>query len=90
MDALSAISLVELVARLSSTSLFGVVFAGFAERGAAHWTFAVNAGIAGLGWVVLMGARFPRKGARRWMVGGEDDVEERGYVEGRSEGRGGV
>ncbi|KAI7696910.1 hypothetical protein KC353_g17279, partial [Hortaea werneckii] len=45
-DALSAISLVELVARLSSTSLFGVVFAGFAERGAAHWTFAVNAGIA--------------------------------------------
>ncbi|KAI7527672.1 hypothetical protein KC331_g16189, partial [Hortaea werneckii] len=46
-DALSAISLVELVARLSSTSLFGVVFAGFAERGAAHWTFAVNAGIAG-------------------------------------------
>ncbi|KAI6831531.1 hypothetical protein KC340_g7709 [Hortaea werneckii] len=89
-DALSAISLVELMARLSSTSLFGYVFAGFAERGAAHWTFAVNAGIAGLGWVVLMGARFPRKGARRWMVGGEDDVEERGYVEGRSEGRGGV
>ncbi|RMY33237.1 hypothetical protein D0865_14514 [Hortaea werneckii] len=90
-DALSAISLVELVARLSSTSLFGVVFAGFAERGAAHWTFAVNAGIAGLGWVVLMGARFPRDGGRRWVGGGEDeDGEERCDVEGRSEGRGGV
>ncbi|KAI7153917.1 hypothetical protein KC349_g8039 [Hortaea werneckii] len=90
-DALSAISLVELMARLSSTSLFGVVFAGFAERGAAHWTFAVNAGIAGLGWVVLMGARFSRDGGRRWMGGGEDeDGEERCDVEGRSEGRGGV
>ncbi|KAI6906598.1 hypothetical protein D0869_14136 [Hortaea werneckii] len=90
-DALSAISLVELMARLSSTSLFGYVFAGFAERGAAHWTFAVNAGIAGLGWVVLIGARFPRDGGRRWVDGGEDeDGEERGYVEGRSEGRGEV
>ncbi|KAI7550876.1 hypothetical protein KC331_g2905 [Hortaea werneckii] len=90
-DALSAISLVELMARLSSTSLFGYVFAGFAELGAAHWTFAVNAGIAGLGWVVLLGARFPREGGRRWVDGGEDeDGEERGYGEGRSEGRGEV
>ncbi|KAI7355348.1 hypothetical protein KC320_g2864 [Hortaea werneckii] len=83
-DALSAISLVELVARLSSTSLFGVVFAGFAERGAAHWTFAVNAGIAGVGWVVLMGARFPREGCRR-VGGGEEEWEE-----GRGEERGEV
>ena len=82
-DALSAISLVELVARLSSTSLFGVVFAGFAERGAAHWTFAVNAGIAGLGWVVLMGARFPREGSRR--VGGEVGEWEEGRREQRGE-----
>ncbi|KAI7215974.1 hypothetical protein KC333_g5117 [Hortaea werneckii] len=91
-DALSAISLVELIARLSSTSLFGYVFAGFAEGGAAHWTFAVNAGIAGLGWVVLMGARFPRDGGRRWVDGGgqDEDGEERGYVEGRNGERGGV
>ncbi|GAB1743298.1 hypothetical protein NU219Hw_g9141t1 [Hortaea werneckii] len=91
-DALSAISLVELMARLSSTSLFGVVFAGFAERGAAHWTFAVNAGIAGVGWGVLMGARFPGEGARRWVGGGgeDDDGEERGCVEGRREGIGEV
>ncbi|KAI7280393.1 hypothetical protein KC345_g4787 [Hortaea werneckii] len=82
-DALSAISLVELVARLSSTSLFGVVFAGFAERGTAHWTFAVNAGIAGLGWVVLLGARFPREGSRR--VGGREEVWEEGRREERGE-----
>ncbi|KAI6818491.1 hypothetical protein KC332_g10093 [Hortaea werneckii] len=82
-DALSAISLVELVARLSSTSLFGVVFAGFAEQGAAHWTFAVNAGIAGLGWVVLMGARFPREGSKR--DGGGEEGWERGRGEGREE-----
>ncbi|KAI7186890.1 hypothetical protein KC363_g6309 [Hortaea werneckii] len=84
-DALSAISLVELIARLSSTSLFGVVFAGFAERGTAHWTFAVNAGIAGIGWVVLLGARFPREGARRWDGGEDEEQWEEGRMEGRRE-----
>ncbi|TKA69178.1 hypothetical protein B0A55_09580 [Friedmanniomyces simplex] len=76
-DALSAISLVELMARLASTSIFGLVFSGFAEVGLTHWTFACNAGIAVVGFGVLMFARFPARGARRW-VEGEEEGEEGG------------
>jgi len=76
-DALAAISLVELVARLASTSVFGMVFAEFAERGVARWTFAVNAVVAVGGFGVLVGARFPGAGSRRLVEGsgGEEEVE---------------
>ncbi|KAK0310673.1 hypothetical protein LTR01_003827 [Friedmanniomyces endolithicus] len=76
-DALAAISLVELVARLASTSVFGMVFAEFAERGVARWTFAVNAVVAVGGFGVLVGARFPGAGSRRLVEGsgGEEVVE---------------
>lgn len=71
-DALSAISLVELIARLGSTSLFGLVFSGLAERGMQRWTFAVNAGVAVLGFAVCFLARFPGEGSRRFDGGGGD------------------
>ncbi|KAK0280666.1 hypothetical protein LTR35_003331 [Friedmanniomyces endolithicus] len=79
-DALAAISLVELVARLASTSVFGLVFAGFAERGMARWTFGVNAVVAVGGFGVLVGARFPGVGSRRLVEegGGEEEGLEAG------------
>lgn len=77
-DALSAISLLEMVARLSTTSLFGLVFSGFAEIGRANLTFAVNGAVAVVGFVVLLFARFPPRGAVRYVKGeweGSDDEE---------------
>ncbi|KAH9826056.1 Major Facilitator Superfamily [Teratosphaeria destructans] len=70
-DALSAISLVELFARLTSTSIFGVIFAAFAQVGSPNLTFAVNAGIAVVGFVILMFATFPPEGAVRWVKDGD-------------------
>ena len=74
-DALSAISLLEMIGRLSTTSLFGLVFSGFAELGKPGLTFAVNAGCAVLGFLVLLFARFPPRGAVRWTRedGNEDE-----------------
>ncbi|EMC99405.1 hypothetical protein BAUCODRAFT_402119 [Baudoinia panamericana UAMH 10762] len=72
-DALSAISLVELVARLSSLSVFGLVFAAFAETGQPNLTFTCNAGIAVVGFAILMFARFPPDGSRRLTKDDEDD-----------------
>lgn len=66
-DALSAISLVELVARLSSTSLFGLVFAAFADVGQPNLTFAVNAAIAVVGFIILMFVGFPPSGSSRYV-----------------------
>lgn len=42
-DALSAITLVENMARLSTTGVFGLIFAAFAEIGRQHLVFACNA-----------------------------------------------
>lgn len=64
-DALSAISLLESIARLSTTSLFGIVFSVFAEIGRPNLTFAVNAAVAVVGFLVLLFARFPPDGAVR-------------------------
>ncbi|KAK5745752.1 hypothetical protein LTR17_001254 [Elasticomyces elasticus] len=75
-DALSAISLVELMARLASTSVFGLIFSAFAEVGQTHLTFLVNASIAVLGFGILMFARFPPKAARRWVKGEESEVAD--------------
>ena len=73
-DALSAISLLEMIARLSTTSLFGLIFSGFAELGRPSLTFAVNAGVAVCGFGVLMFARFPPEGAVRWTKDEDDEV----------------
>jgi MFS family permease len=77
-DALSAISLLEMMARLSTTSLFGLIFSAFAEVGKPHLVFAANAATAVVGFVVLMFARFPPEGARRFtksddQAGNEED-----------------
>jgi hypothetical protein len=42
-DALAALSLVEMLANVSTVSLFGLVFAALSERGLARFTFALNA-----------------------------------------------
>lgn len=80
-DALSAISLLEMVARLSTTSLFGLVFSAFAQIGRANLTFTVNGAVAVVGFVVLLFARFPPKGAVRWVKeedgGGEEEEDNR-------------
>lgn len=75
-DALSAISLLETVARLSTVSLFGLVFSGFAEMGRPNLTFACNGAVAVIGFIVLMFARFPPDGAVRYRKdedGGEGE-----------------
>ena len=72
-DALSAISLLESVARLSTVSLFGLVFSGFAEIGRLNLTFACNAAVAVIGFIVLMFARFPPEGAVRYK---KDDTQD--------------
>nr|POE80865.1 hypothetical protein CFP56_56938 [Quercus suber] len=74
-DALSAISLVELIARLVSTGVFGLVFSAFADLGQANLTFTVNAGIAVVGFVVLIFSRFPPEGATRYTKE-EDAVQD--------------
>ncbi|KAG9195045.1 hypothetical protein G6011_00165 [Alternaria panax] len=64
-DALSGITLVENIARLSTTAVFGLAFAALAEIGQSHLTFVCNAAVALLGFVVLLLSRFPPKGSRR-------------------------
>jgi predicted MFS family arabinose efflux permease len=64
-DALSGITLVENIARLSTTAVFGLVFAALAEAGQSHLTFLCNAAVALLGFIVLLLSRFPPKGSRR-------------------------
>lgn len=64
-DALSAISLVEMVARLTATAVFGFVFAGFATVGQPNLTFLANGALALVAFVVFVLTRFPPSGARR-------------------------
>ncbi|PPJ50436.1 hypothetical protein CBER1_05572 [Cercospora berteroae] len=64
-DALSAISLVEMAARLATTGLFGYVFSAFAAIGQPSLTFAVNGGVAVLAFAILVFARFPPHGSTR-------------------------
>ncbi|KAI5365462.1 putative major facilitator superfamily, MFS transporter superfamily [Septoria linicola] len=67
-DALSAISLVEMAARLATTGLFGYVFSAFADIGRPSLTFAVNGGVAVLAFVILVFSRFPPRGSTRIEV----------------------
>ncbi|KAF2680601.1 MFS general substrate transporter [Lentithecium fluviatile CBS 122367] len=64
-DALAGITLVENIARLSTTAVFGAVFAALAELGKIHLVFLCNAGIALLGFSVLCLSCFPPKGSKR-------------------------
>ncbi|USP80707.1 uncharacterized protein yc1106_07981 [Curvularia clavata] len=64
-DALSGITLVENIARLSTTAVFGLAFAALAEVGKSYLTFICNGAVALLGFVVLLFSRFPPKGSRR-------------------------
>ncbi|MCJ1310484.1 hypothetical protein MMC25_004148 [Agyrium rufum] len=64
-DALAGISLVENIARLSTTFTFGLIFAVFASIGRVELTFTCNAAIAIIGGIVLLFARFPPEDSRR-------------------------
>ncbi|KKY15404.1 putative major facilitator superfamily transporter [Diplodia seriata] len=69
-DALGAISLVEMVASLSTLSIFGVVFSELAAAGRPQLVFVCNAAVAVAAAVMLVGCRFPPEGSER--VGEED------------------
>lgn len=64
-DALSGITLIENIARLSTTAVFGLVFAALAEVGKIPLVFVCNASVALLGFTVLLFSRFPPNGSRR-------------------------
>ncbi|KAH7355908.1 major facilitator superfamily domain-containing protein [Pyrenochaeta sp. MPI-SDFR-AT-0127] len=64
-DALGGITLVENIARLSTTAVFGLAFAALAEVGKSHLTFVINAAVALLGFAVLLFSRFPPEGSTR-------------------------
>lgn len=64
-DALSAIAFVEMIARLSTTFVFGLIFAAFASIGKTYLVFTCNAAVALLGFFILLLSRFPPKGSRR-------------------------
>lgn len=68
-DALGAISLVEMLARMCTTGLFGLIFSGFAAQGKPELTFVVNGGVAVVAFVVMLFARFPPDGAERFVEG---------------------
>ncbi|KAK4699908.1 hypothetical protein P7C70_g6346, partial [Phenoliferia sp. Uapishka_3] len=60
-DALSAIALVEMLATVSTVSLFGILFAALSDVGKARWTFVFNAALAMFAAGVLCFVRFPPK-----------------------------
>jgi MFS family permease len=76
-DALSAIAFVEMLARLSTTFVFGLIFAAFASIGKAYLVFTCNAGVALFGFFILLLSRFPPAGSKRLMAKrAETDEEE--------------
>ncbi|EXJ81590.1 hypothetical protein A1O1_07654 [Capronia coronata CBS 617.96] len=74
-DALAGVSLVENMARLSTTFVFGVIFAAFAGIGKTELVFTCNAAVALIGFVVLLFARFPPEGSRRLDQPGDSTSE---------------
>ncbi|ORY54939.1 uncharacterized protein BCR38DRAFT_508754 [Pseudomassariella vexata] len=64
-DALSAITMVESSAMLTTQGIFGLIFAAFAERGQPRLTFFCNAACALLGVVTLFLATFPPLNSKR-------------------------
>lgn len=72
-DALSASTLVEMMAQLLTLAIFGVLFSLFAGMGKAYLIFPCNAGVAIIGFVVLLFARFPPQGATRYVEPADSD-----------------
>jgi hypothetical protein len=64
-DALSGITLVENIARLSTTAIFGLLYSALAQIGQTHLVFLCNASVALLGFLALLCSRFPPEGSRR-------------------------
>ncbi|KAH3909966.1 hypothetical protein HBH56_154690 [Parastagonospora nodorum] len=64
-DALSGITLVENIARLSTVAVFGLIYSILAEAGQTRMVFICNAAVAMLAFVVLCFSRFPPRGSRR-------------------------
>lgn len=64
-DALSGMTLIENIARLSTTAVFGLVFAALAEIGKIPLVFVCNAAVALVGFTVLLFSRFPPNDSRR-------------------------
>ena len=75
-DALSAISLVEMMARLSTTFVFGLIFAAFASVGKTYLVFICNALVALVGFAILLLSRFPPEGSTRLDTKGDEDHTE--------------
>ena len=75
-DALSAISLVEMFARLATTFVFGLVFAAFASIGKTYLVFTCNAAVALVGFGMLLFSRFPPEGSVRLDTKGVSDAAE--------------
>ncbi|KAE9378976.1 major facilitator superfamily MFS_1 protein [Stipitochalara longipes BDJ] len=72
-DALGAITLLEMIARLLTTTVFGLVFAAFANIGQTHLVFTCNAAVAMLGFIILLFCRFPPEGSKRHV---EEHISE--------------
>ena len=64
-DALSAISFVEMMARLSTAFIFGLIYAAFANISKTYLVFICNAAVALVGFCILLFSRFPPAGSRR-------------------------
>ncbi|KAF4534420.1 MFS transporter [Lasiodiplodia theobromae] len=84
-DALGAISLVEMVAALSTLSVFGLVFSELAEVGKPNLVFLCNAAVAVFASIMLIGCRFPPEGSER-VHGDDDDNDDSESDSGNSEG----
>lgn len=64
-DALSGITLVESIARLSTIAVFGFIFSLLAEAGQTRFVFVCNAAVALVSFLVLLLSRFPPKNGSR-------------------------
>ena len=72
-DALSAIAFVEMMARMTTTFVFGLIFAAFASIAKTYLVFTCNAGVALVGFLILLLSRFPPEGSKRREVKRADD-----------------
>lgn len=64
-DALSGITLVENIARLSTAAVFGLTYSALAGVGKTRLVFVCNAAVALLGFFALMLSRFPPQNSKR-------------------------
>lgn len=75
-DALAGVSLLENISRLSTTAVFGAIFAAFARIGRTELVFICNAGVALVGFLVVVSARFPPDGWKKLKPGDDEEVVE--------------